>query len=99
MSPLSVGTAVRLYRATARGMLRAGRQHSLMDEEVSPMPTIDCDAHVVESEQTWEFMEPADRKYRPRLVAPDGVDGTQYWVVGDKIRGLARQVMTSEKFA
>jgi uncharacterized protein len=63
------------------------------------MPTIDCDAHVVESEQTWEFMEPGDRKYRPRLVSPDGADGTQYWLVGDKIRGLARNVMTSEKFA
>ncbi len=60
------------------------------------MPTIDCDAHVVESVQTWEFMEPGDRKYRPKLVAPDGDDGTQYWVVDDKIRGLARQVMTSE---
>lgn len=63
------------------------------------MPTIDSDAHVVESARTWDFMDPSDAKYRPRLVAPDGVEGTQYWMVGDKIKGIARQVMTSEKFA
>ena len=26
---------------------------------------IDADAHVLESEHTWDYLEPADRKYRP----------------------------------
>ena len=34
------------------------------------MPTIDSDAHVVETEHTWDFMERADQKYRPLIVRP-----------------------------
>ena len=30
------------------------------------MVTIDADAHVVESEHTWDYMDPAERKYRTR---------------------------------
>jgi len=30
------------------------------------MATIDADAHVVESEHTWDYMDPAERKYRTR---------------------------------
>ena len=36
------------------------------------MTTIDADAHVVESEHTWDFMDPADQKYRPLIVRPRG---------------------------
>lgn len=64
------------------------------------MPFIDSDAHLVESEHTWDFMEPGDaRKFRPKLVAPNGPEGTQYWLIGGQIRGVAREVMTSQKFA
>ena len=52
------------------------------------MPTIDSDAHVVESEHTWDFMEPADQKYRPLIVRPRGEKGGEYWFVDGKIRGL-----------
>jgi hypothetical protein len=37
------------------------------------MATIDADAHVVESEHTWDYMDPADRQYRPVLVTPNEV--------------------------
>ena len=69
------------------------------------MATIDADAHVVESEHTWDYMDPAERKYRPLLVAPDGAREEQpvrsildtgsarsYWLIDGKIRGLARTV-------
>lgn len=39
------------------------------------MPTIDSDAHVVETEHTWDFIDPADQKYRPLIVRPRGEDG------------------------
>jgi len=33
---------------------------------------IDADAHVVETERVWDYLEPADEKYRPTLMAsPD----------------------------
>ena len=33
------------------------------------LKAVDADAHVLESEQTWEFLAPEDKKYRPRLFA------------------------------
>jgi predicted TIM-barrel fold metal-dependent hydrolase len=61
------------------------------------MPTIDSDAHVVESEHTWDFMEPADRKYRPVIVKPRGEGSGEYWFIDGKIRGLVRVVMTAQE--
>lgn len=63
------------------------------------MPTIDADAHVVESEHTWDFMERSDQKYRPLIVRPRGEDGGEYWFVDGKIRGLVRIVMTAQQLA
>src|SRR5437899_10616952 len=59
------------------------------------MPTIDSDAHVVETEHTWDFMEASDQKYRPLIVRPRGEGGTEYWFIDGKIRGLVRIVMTA----
>ncbi|MFQ5683706.1 MAG: amidohydrolase family protein [Candidatus Binatia bacterium] len=61
------------------------------------MPTIDADAHVVESEHTWDFMDPSDQKYRPLIVRPQGEGGGEYWFVGSKIRGLVRVVLTAQQ--
>ena len=61
------------------------------------MPTIDADAHVVESEHTWDYMEAADRKYRPVIVRPSGEQGSEYWFIDGKIRGLVRIVMTARE--
>ena len=29
---------------------------------------IDADAHVVETERVWDYLDPSDEKYRPTLV-------------------------------
>lgn len=64
------------------------------------MPTIDSDAHVVESEHTWDYMDPSDAKFRPEIVHPKHQDGPNraYWYVDGKLRGLARPVMTAREF-
>ncbi len=42
-----------------------------MDTAVK-LQVIDSDAHVVETDRTWDFLDPADEKYRPKLeVNPD----------------------------
>jgi uncharacterized protein len=48
---------------------------------------VDADAHVVESERTWDFMDPADKKYRPvSLQAPEQNGMTQqFWLINGKI--------------
>lgn len=63
------------------------------------MPTIDADAHVVESERTWDYIDPADQKYRPLIVRPRGESGSEYWYIDGKIRGLVRIVLTAQDVA
>src|ERR1044071_6163326 len=63
------------------------------------MPTIDADAHVVESEHTWDYIEKADQKYRPVIVKPRGEGGGEYCYIDGKIRGLVRVVLTAQQVA
>lgn len=62
------------------------------------MPLIDSDAHVVETDHTWAYLEPSEQKFRPRLIRPGGDDMTEYWLVDGKLRGLARRVVTADGF-
>ena len=32
------------------------------------MPTIDADAHVIESERTWSYLAPDERRYAPMML-------------------------------
>src|SRR6266508_1337732 len=54
------------------------------------MPVIDSDAHVVETEHTWDYLDPEDSKYRPVIVQSQNGDGAKYWMIEGKIRGTAR---------
>jgi predicted TIM-barrel fold metal-dependent hydrolase len=46
------------------------------------MPTIDADAHVIESERTWDFIE--NDKIRPALLVPTG-GGLQHWLIDGRV--------------
>ena len=46
------------------------------------MPTIDADAHVIESEQTWSYI--SDEKLRPYLIQPGGAR-PQNWLVDGRV--------------
>ncbi len=56
------------------------------------MPVIDADAHVIETERSWEFMDPADEGARPVLAAPDDEPGTLHWVIDELPRRRANLV-------
>jgi predicted TIM-barrel fold metal-dependent hydrolase len=52
------------------------------------MAVIDADAHVVESERTWEFMPEEDQAYRPTvLVAKEGhqTRAPEYWLIDGRV--------------
>ncbi|HTE84619.1 MAG TPA: amidohydrolase family protein [Dehalococcoidia bacterium] len=53
------------------------------------MPTIDADTHVIETERTWDFIEPEDQKYRPVIVTPRGEPDKEYWMVDGNLWGVA----------
>lgn len=60
------------------------------------MPVIDADTHLIETEQTWDFMDKADAQFRPIIVTPKGEGGKQYWFIDGKIRGNARTAVTAQ---
>jgi predicted TIM-barrel fold metal-dependent hydrolase len=42
---------------------------------------IDADAHVVETERVWDYLEPAEAKYRPTLMPDPNNPRRQIWVL------------------
>ena len=61
------------------------------------LKAVDADAHVLESEQTWEFLAPEDKKYRPRLFASSDDTTQRYWVIDGKICGLRLQTLSEQQ--
>jgi hypothetical protein len=52
------------------------------------LPIIDADAHVIETERTWDYLDESDKKYRPKLFSTPDDAARQYWVIDDKIAGF-----------
>lgn len=44
------------------------------------MAVIDADTHVDETEDTWEYLLPSERQFRPTCVTDDR-DGKRYWLI------------------
>lgn len=61
------------------------------------LQVIDSDAHVLETEHTWDYLEPSEQKYRPQLFSSPADPTRQYWVIEDKIRGLRFQTLTEQQ--
>ena len=61
------------------------------------MTVIDADAHVLETEETWEYMEPSDRKYRPqvRTVSTTRFDEQEFWFIDGRSGAENRSVSPS----
>ena len=57
------------------------------------MAVIDADAHVVETERTWDFIPPSDQNLRPIVITkPDNAgNDVRYWEIDGVIRGTVRQ--------
>jgi hypothetical protein len=53
------------------------------------MLTIDADAHVIECEKTWDYLESEERRYRPIPLSVDMPTGKKhsYWFIGGRMIG------------
>src|SRR5207247_1809528 len=66
--------------------------------EVAIMLTIDADAHVIETERTWDYLLPEDRRFRPILVGQlDGQGKRDYWTVDGQVRGFRFPTLTEKE--
>ena len=53
--------------------------------------TIDADAHVIETDRTWEFMDGEYERYKPVTVAPtEGEPKRLHWIIDGKIKLKSR---------
>ena len=50
------------------------------------MPIIDADCHVIESDQTWAYLDPADEAYRPRSYTDPARPDRPLWVIDGNAR-------------
>ncbi|MCH7483343.1 MAG: amidohydrolase family protein [Chloroflexi bacterium] len=44
-------------------------------------PVIDADAHVIETDRTWEFMREEDAAHKPQVLVPRDGGPDEYWLV------------------
>ena len=56
------------------------------------MAVIDADAHVVEWERTWEYMDESERSFAPRVMVfkdpaqkPSSQRASEYWMIGGRV--------------
>src|SRR5581483_5358266 len=55
--------------------------------EGDEMAIIDADAHVIETDRTWEFLDDAERPFGPIPVAAGSAgDERNYWLIDGKVR-------------
>jgi len=61
--------------------------------------TIDSDAHVIECERTWQYVEKAARELMPKLVIEDGEDSgqKQFWVLEGRAHSQANVGLNTSK--
>ena len=58
------------------------------------MPTIDADAHVLESERTWDYMSESERLFRPQIVSPSNGEGSgaEFWLIDGRVQLRSQNV-------
>ena len=58
------------------------------------MSTIDSDAHVLETDRTWDYLLEAEREFRPKVVAtPEAEEsGGESWLIDGRFHPKARNV-------
>ena len=60
---------------------------------------IDADAHVIETNHTWDYLEPGEEKYRPLLYTSPDNPMQDFWVIGGKVRGFRFPTLTEQQQA
>jgi predicted TIM-barrel fold metal-dependent hydrolase len=64
------------------------------------MDTIDADAHVVESERTWDFLGEGEKSFAPRVMVfkdrsgdgPGHRAGDEFWMIGGRVFAKGRNI-------
>lgn len=60
---------------------------------------IDADAHVIETDRTWDYLDASEAKFRPRIVAATDDPNKRFWLIDGKISGLRTAATSDEDVA
>jgi predicted TIM-barrel fold metal-dependent hydrolase len=63
---------------------------------MSKFTIIDADAHVIETDATWSYMEKSEKRFRPILYSSQNTNN-KYWVLDDKIVGVRFPTITEQE--
>jgi predicted TIM-barrel fold metal-dependent hydrolase len=58
---------------------------------------VDADAHVVETEHTWDYLDEPEKKFRPQLFQSADNPSMQYWFVEGKSVGFRPPTLTEQE--
>ena len=58
---------------------------------------VDADAHVVETEHTWDYLDASEKKFRPQLFQSADNPNSQYWFVEGKSIGFRPPTLTEQE--
>src|SRR6476469_9499936 len=89
-------------RTSVDARLRSGRmasENSLDYSRFCEERTIivDAVAHVVETEHTWDFLDEAEKKFRPQLFSSTENPNMRYWFVHGKSVGVRLPTLTEQE--
>ncbi len=58
------------------------------------MAVIDADAHVLETERTWDYLSDAEREFRPQIIKTPGMEesGGECWLIDGRLHPKGRNV-------
>jgi predicted TIM-barrel fold metal-dependent hydrolase len=58
---------------------------------------IDADAHVVETERTWDYLDGSDKRFRPQLFGSAEDPSAQYWFLDGQAIGFRNPTLTEQE--
>src|SRR5260370_35496853 len=58
---------------------------------------IDSDAHVLETERTWDYLDASEQKYRPLLGSSAKEPGRTFWLVDGQVAALKGPTLTAQR--
>ena len=82
-----------------RNLKSERRGKVFMSTSQTKIAVIDADAHVIETERTWDYLEPSECKFRPQIIQSASDANIRYWLIDGKIAGLRTAATSDEQFA
>jgi predicted TIM-barrel fold metal-dependent hydrolase len=66
---------------------------------IGSVPVVDADAHVIETDHTWDYLDPEHEKFRPKPSPATDGSRREFWTIDGQFAGLRLPTFTEEELA